>query len=183
MNNSNESEVAGQLGDTRSLYEEVSVIVSQCADDECLLISPAEDEGGYEVEYVGKDSAWRTVLCVENEPYKYKVVLASILAISIPLARRSQLAALITRINFDKDETEATYVAMNMDDGELAILTSLPLMDGVLTRSMLEKMLNSNLMVIVGYTSAIMKVVYCGVTPLDAMKSILEEKPATNMLH
>jgi hypothetical protein len=183
MNDSNESEAARQLGDTRSLYEEVSVIVSQCADDECLLISPVEDEGGYEVEYVGKDSAWRTVICVENEPDKYKIVVASFFPISIPLAMRSQLAELIARINFDKDETEATYMAMNMDDGELAILTSLPLMDGVLTRSMLEKMLSSNLMVIEGYTSAIMKVVYCGVTPLDAMKAICEDKLAEKTLH
>lgn len=183
MKNANASVTDRQLGETRSLYEAVSAIVSQCADDERFLISPVEEHDGYEVEYVGKGSEWRTGVYIEDEPDKHKIVVYSLLGISIPLAMRSQLAELITRINFDKDEGESTYLAMNMDDGELVIFTSLLLMDGELTGAMLEKMLSSNLMVIEGYTSAIMKVIYCDVTPSAAMKTIHDEMLAEKTLH
>lgn len=168
---------------TKSLSAVLDSIVDNYADDERISITPNEDSDGFEVEYIGKDSAWRTIIGYEDEQNNHKIMVVSILGISIPLEKRSPIAELIARINFYKDEAESTYVVMNMDDGELGILTSLPLMDGELTQAMLEKMLSSNLMVIAAYTSAIMKVVYCDATPLDVMKAIKEENLSEKTLH
>lgn len=183
MKNSDSIEEHTEIQTTNSLSAALNSIVDSYADDERLSITPNEDSDGFEVEYIGKDSAWRTIIGYEDEPNNHKIMVVSILGISIPLKERSRISELIARINFDKDETESTYVVMNMNDGELGILTSLPLMDGKLTQAMLEKMLSSNLMVIETYTSAIMKVVYCDAAPLDVMKAIKEEMLAEKTLH
>ncbi len=96
---------------------------------------------------------------------------------------RILFAELVTRINCDKDDTESSYVAFDMDDGTVVLITSIHLKDGELTFGMFDQMLTNNLMIIEDFTSVIMKVVYCGVKPSEAMRFYKDEKLAAKTLH
>jgi len=183
MKKINETQSSLSQESAKSLATVVDGIVSCYTDDERLSISPDEEGSGYEVEYVGKSSAWRTAVGFEDEPDNRKITVISVLSIAVPQDLRSQIAELVTRINCDKDDTESSYIAFDMDDGAVVLITSIHLKDGELTFSMFDQMLTSNLMITEDFTSVIMKVVYCGVKPSEAMRLYKDEKLAAKTLH
>jgi hypothetical protein len=175
-----DSENELSLKTSKPLFEMVNNLVG-FADKARISISPVPDEGGFEVEYLGKDSAWETAINCEDETSNNEIAVFSMFSIIIPKELRGLIAELASRINCDNNSS--TYVALNMDEGILGIITNIFLKDGTLTFLMMDHMLASNSKVIEDYTSVIMKVLYCGLKPSEAMNNFHDEYVAVKTLH
>ena len=83
------------------------------------------------------------------------------------------MAELIARINYD---LAIGVFDLNMDDGKMSYAVSIDLMDGALTKSMLERMVGVNMKIIDEYALAFNSVMHGGVSPKNAINTYEEQR-------
>lgn len=158
------------MGDTetQSLFEQVGQYLQELD----LDFDSSEGEGYIGV-YDGEHLSWRIIIHTDLDSELRRVQVTSLLPVKAPINTRDAMAELIARINYD---LAIGVFDLNMDNGKMSYAVSIDLMDGALTKSMLERMVGVNMKIIDEYALAFNSVMHGGVSPKDAINTPYEEQ-------
>ena len=118
----------------------------------------------------GDNGKWRMYLVTQEN--KDVIMIQSKLSTNVPDDRKRDIAELLTRINYLL--TVGNY-EMDFSDGELQLRTSADFEGGKNIESMIKAMFVRNVMTFDRFLPAIMKVIYGGTSPEDALKDVTED--------
>lgn len=162
--------------ETQSLFE----LVGQYLQGDDLNFESVADNAGYIGTLDGEHMNCKIVIRTDSESDLHSFQVTSLLPVKAPIKTRTVMAELFARINYD---LAIGAFELNMDDGSLSYGVIIDLMDGVLTKSMLERMVGVNLNIVDEYAPTFISVMYGGVNSSDAYKAYIKQSKQEDILH
>lgn len=121
--------------------------------------------------YVSKEGSWKFVVLVEQE--KKVVTFYSVLDTMTPEDRRLDMAQFITRANFG---LRIGKFEMDWEEGIVRFQSGVILEDTELTKALIKRHCYNNVNTMTQYFSGIMKVIFGGNTPEEAIQNAEEQE-------
>jgi hypothetical protein len=117
--------------------------------------------------FSGKNGSWRCAAVVHQEDQQ--VAFYSTLDTHVPHDRRSLAAEFLTRANYG---LRVGNFEMDWTDGEVRFKTSIDVEGGELTQTMVKNLVYANCVLTDQYLTGLMKVIYGGATPEEAIAEV-----------
>jgi hypothetical protein len=143
-----------------------------------LNFDSSSDEG-YIGMCEGVHMSWRIVIRTDSESELHRIQITSFLPVKAPIQARVAMAELMARVNYD---LAIGVFDFGMEDGAMSYGVSIDLMDGTLTKSMLERMVGVSMSIVDEYAPTFNSVMYGGVSPKEAFKAYEELRQQDGML-
>ena len=115
----------------------------------------------------GKNGTWECFAEVKEEQQQF--LFYSRLLNKIPEEKRQEISEYLTRANYG---LKIGNFEMDFNDGEISFKTSVDVKGGSLTTAMIKTMVYLNVLMMDKYFPGLMKVVYGGATPENAISEI-----------
>ena len=123
--------------------------------------------------FSGDNGEWRCAAALERDESQF--AFYSILPAKATVEARPAVAELVTRINYG---LFTGGFEMDWGDGEIRMKTSVLLYGEELPDEMIHQVVGRNLTIMDEYFPAFMKVLYLGVTPVDAIRKAEDRQEA-----
>ena len=117
--------------------------------------------------FSGKNGTWLSYAQAQND--KQRFMFYSIMETKVPPEKRQAVAEFLTRANYG---LVIGNFEMDFSDGEVRYKTSVDVEGGQLTSTMIRTMVYTNVLMMDKYLPGIMKVVYAGASPADAVAEV-----------
>lgn len=144
----------------------LGLMMEYFVEDEWVFNRDGDDTILY-LNVTGKSAEYRCVVRTIEDAEQ--VTFYSMAPIKVPEDKRLAVAEYITRANYG---LRLGNLEMDYSDGEIRYKTSIDVEGGELTKVMIKNLIHANLSTMDRYMPGLMRVVYGGASPLEAVQSI-----------